>query len=506
MELNTFNTKEGLIDLHIHSDYSYCDSEYMQTGVKPLNLLEELKNFSNTFNSEVVFSLTDHDNTLGAKEIKNEIDLNSDKYPKVKFISGIELSVSCKSLGTYKVEKENNFFAKNEEENIFEDIHLLGYNYDVENPTLNYYSQINSLAYENTFKYKNKRYPYGKIIFAGKNYLEKLGKKIPFEDFLDFKIESGNRDRKSLFQNINNFCIYCAKDLGIDAEIVKKMNVFLLGGKDTDILNNKLNVKYLNECNLIENSKLDVLEAMSMIEKAGGITVLAHPKTIEFNSEYLSHINVYEDKYGFLPKRVNGTLTSVNFCNYINNQIQAKENMLRFILSKLIYKARNPMTGEKLKGLMGIELLHKRNMHVNYFNMLANLCQSYNLYTTGGSDKHGCLNEQILSLGQVMPLSIERQFTKSDKKKIMFSIYNCAFVDDILRNNNIERKKNNHQIELLARLDNKYAILYYHNIKKLITSYANIDYSDFANRLKLNKSPNKKKKYKPKINFENIKE
>lgn len=505
MEINTFNTTEGIIDLHIHSDYSYSQDEYMKTGVKPLELLKEIKEFSDKFGGQSVFSLTDHDNSLGAKEIVEKISSNPEAYKKVKFISGIEFSVCCESIGTYSKTENDKIFK--EEKSIVNDIHLLGYNYDVNDPTINYYSKLNSLNFTDTFNYNGCRYPYGKIVLAGMNYLNRLGYPIALKEFLDFKIERGFIEKQAFLKNVNNFCLYCYKKLNLDKEKIKKMRFFLLGINPKKLFKEKktseVSAEDVDFKNVI-NAKLDIMEAMSIIEKAGGVTVLAHPNNIELSPEYVNLFKKSDEK-GFITEKSKKRFISKTFQDYVKKETDAKKKLLDFILKKLVLEAYDPATGEKLQGLIGIEVLHRANMFIDYFSILTELGEKYNLYSTGGSDRHGSLKKNVFSIGQIMPNFIEKKFPKSDMRKPMFSIYGCTFIDDILEGNALERKSGNEYIEILAKKKDKLAIFDYFNVKRFISTYAKIDYYEKLKTCDFYKRGSSKfKKFQPEIKFQPI--
>lgn len=75
-------------NLHIHSTAS-------DGKLSPLEILNQAVECSKKLPSDekFIFSLTDHDSISGVLEIADEITKNPDKYSKLKFIPGVELSV-----------------------------------------------------------------------------------------------------------------------------------------------------------------------------------------------------------------------------------------------------------------------------------------------------------------------------------------------------------------------------------------------------------------------------
>lgn len=82
------STKNFRANLHIHStksDGQLSPVEILDQALEQANKLPE--------NEKFIFSLTDHDNVDGVVEIIDKIVRDPDKYKKIKFIPGLELSV-----------------------------------------------------------------------------------------------------------------------------------------------------------------------------------------------------------------------------------------------------------------------------------------------------------------------------------------------------------------------------------------------------------------------------
>lgn len=464
MEINTYNTTEGLIDLHIHTNYSSNKNEFMNMDLYPEDLLSEIKEYTDKFGCHSAFAITDHDNILGAKEVYKIIKNAPEKYKNITFIPGCEFYVTCESLG----------ICEQRDKSILHSMHLLGYNFNINDKVLNYYSNIKSIKPGDYFVFCNDYYPYGSIIIAGKNFLNKNGSNFSLSDFLDFELKTGNEHL--YVENVNRFYDYCETKLKVKKETLDSLYNNLLGLSENYFYKRKkrLDPKDVDPINTIMNNKLDVMEIMSIIENAGGVSVLAHPNLIRLNDFYTSNKNDY---YDFVPDKVN-VIDFITFQNFVDAQLQSKKNILNHVVRSLVERAYDPNTGKKLKGLMGIELLHSTNIQQNFFSILTNLLEKYNLYATGGSDKHGSYNKEILSIGQIMPSKIEEVFPKLDKTKATFSIFGCKFVDDIIEKNKLTRKYGNHQIDMLAKTSKNFEIFDYRNIKRFVKEYGIREYSN----------------------------
>lgn len=483
-QINTYNTTEGIIDLHNHTNYSASNEDYMKLNLFPKDLLEETLNFSNKFNCPVTFSTTDHNNILGTKEIYNIINNNPEKYKKINYITGCEFSVSCVSLGNYK-----NY--NKETKSVFHSLHLLGYNFNVNDKTLNYYSKLKSIGEGEYFCKYNIHYPLGAIVIAGKKFLNNQGYKFPLSYFTNFElIKSSRGSKKNFIENVKNFCTYCKNNFSIKEKIIEDMSLYLLG-LPKDYFSKKKKSKHFNineedidYYNVVSNSKLDIMEMMSIIENAGGVSVLAHPNLIRLHETFLKNSKKYAKNqfYRFIPKK--RKKDEINLNDFISQNIKIKAEMFDYIINTLANKANDPVTNKKLNGIVGLELLHSSNMSKEYFEILCDLAEKYNLYTTGGSDKHGDYFKNTLSIGQIMPLNIEEKFTKKDIKQVIFSIKNCKFIEDILNKRKLERKSGNNDIKILVKTPRRVSVFDLDTIKKFVKKFSRSNFHYLFNKSK----------------------
>lgn len=482
-QINIYNTSEGIIDLHTHTNYSFSNEDYMKLNLFPKDLLKEVLNFSNKYNCPVTFSTTDHNSILGTKEIYNIIKSTPEKYKNINYITGCEFSVSCVSLGNYK--------NKNKEtKSVFHSIHLLGYNFDVNDETLNYYSKLKSIEEGEYYNHNNTRYPFGTIVIAGKKFLNEQGYKFPLSYFTNFELTKSFGDSKKTFiENVKRFCNFCETKLSVNEKVVKETLLHLLGLPKDYLYKIKKFKKFrireedIDCHNVISNSKLDVMEMMSIIENAGGVSVLAHPHLIRLHETFIKNSKKIKSQYNkFIPLNIGKNMPNLN--ELIDKNIKIKSEMLNYIVDTLANNAIDPVTNKKLKGIVGLELLHSSNMTKEYFGGLCDLAEQYNLYMTGGSDKHGDYFKNTLSIGQIMPLNIESQFTKKDIEQVIFSIKNCKFIEDILNKRKLERKNGNSDIKLLIKTPRRASVFDLDTIKKFVKKFSKSDFSYLVNKSK----------------------
>ena len=232
----------------------------------------------------IAFALTDHDTTSGIDEALNEAELINDFSP-IKVIPGIELSAEYKG----------------------KDIHILGLNIDYRN------------------KEFQKKIEYFRNIRAERNV-----KMIKLLNKHGFKITEEQLQERF-------------KDAVITRAHFAIMLVECGYVKDKDIAFKK----YLNPgcpC-YVPRTRINVIDAISLIHLANGKAVLAHPLLYHFSEEELD------------------SLVSL-----------LKEN-----------------------GLQGIEAIYSSNKW-NDESRMKQLAKKYDLFITGGSDFHG-LAKPTLDLG-----------------------------------------------------------------------------------------------------------
>ncbi|MDD4110707.1 MAG: hypothetical protein PHS54_04055, partial [Clostridia bacterium] len=446
----------------------------------PRDLLKEALDYSNKYDCPVTFSTTDHNSILGTKEICDIINNNPEKYKKINYITGCEFSVSCESLGTYK-----NY--NKETKTIFHSFHLLGYNFDVNDKVINYYSTLKSLSSGDYFSTDNARHSFGSIVLAGKKFLNRKEYDFPLSHFTDFKLIKGLGDSKEAFiENINKFYNFCKDNFSIKESVMNDMFLHLLGlpndyfskmkiKKSKHVRINREDVRY---CNVIHNCKIDVMEMMSIIENAGGVSVLAHPYLIRLHEAFIRNSKIYAKNkfYKYIPLEIT-ELETMGMNNFISENVRKKSEMVEYVVKSLTDNAIDPITRKKLKGIVGLEILHSANMTKESFDIFTDMVEKYNLYATGGSDKHGDYYKSIFSVGQVMPLSIENKFTKKEIPQAIFSINSCKFVDDLLEKRKLSRRPGNNEIELLIKTPRRVNIFDFETTKKFIKKFSRSEFN-----------------------------
>ena len=138
--LTRATTTEGFVDLHNHTDRGYCEFEH-GVQVTPLQLLEEMYEYSEKYNKPITFSITDHNNTEANNEIMTVIAQNPEKYKNINYIPGVEYSCSADSLGVC--------YGKNRSGEVVEKpiikgnrIHMLAYGMDSNDPDIVYLNTL----------------------------------------------------------------------------------------------------------------------------------------------------------------------------------------------------------------------------------------------------------------------------------------------------------------------------------------------------------------------------
>lgn len=124
--INKIRSKEGFVDLHIHTNDSYGE-EMDLMNLSPEELLESIYLYTlNNDHCPVTFAVTDHNSIEAVTKIRKIIENDKDKYAHINFISGCEFSCSAGSLGTFT---NLNGYRRN----IAKNFHMLAYNFDENN-------------------------------------------------------------------------------------------------------------------------------------------------------------------------------------------------------------------------------------------------------------------------------------------------------------------------------------------------------------------------------------
>lgn len=340
--------KKGLIDLHIHTTYS-------KEGIKTSP--EEILNLA-IINGVETLAITDHNTTLGCISAMTTIKKTPELYEDLNFIAGIEISCDTTSVLSYRDEDGHL------RSSLAGGVHILGYGIDPYNQgfldlarfyssdmgkrTLAIYKYIRrfynievdkNVLYETVTKvwqaFKSGKYSIGEVaenvlahaLTSGRN--APMGKKNQLENFFKKVI---NRDQDT-FKDFN----------------YRVSRVFNVSGDALD-----------------EMAKQDILEMMDLIERSGGVAVLAHPTF-------------------YRPKR---ELSVADF----------------ELLSEFIEKVTthyDELKGEFRRGIVGIELLHGSSFDDQFrFKFYNNIIKNKGLFITGGSDSH-ISNVKMNNLGYI---------------------------------------------------------------------------------------------------------
>lgn len=408
--LNRITSQQGFIDLHNHTDYSF-GWEMGLMHWSPLNYLEEAREYADKYNKPVTFAITDHNNVNANRKILAEIKKNPEKYKNIRYIPGCEYTVSCDSLG-HCYDKDGN------EKPIVSDnrLHMLAYGMDLENPTIKYLNDCMSTAKRHVREYVTKYKPvkFGNIIFATRAWLKTKNIDTQLSDFQD------DCQLQKTFD----------ETVGVVDKFLR--NKYKLSEKDM-----KEWSKFVNDKdNIIKYTKIDVQELMSIVEKAGGYTVLAHP-VYAGPSEDFQHIDDPDNKDPRNDKLRNLAFDDVSYKRLPEDlkqrNLRKMENYYDYIYRSLTIHAKNPITGEKLQGIVGHELMHSANQKNQYkFDVMMKTGDKYGLYCTGGSDSHGFLNKYVIP-SRVVGSQVQKYDTNYDSYTSAYALVKCNFADDFIK-------------------------------------------------------------------------
>ena len=354
--------KKGLIDLHIHTTYS---KEGITT--KPSDIIEQA-----IIKGVETLAITDHNTTMGCIQALKYIERNPDLCKDLNFITGIE--ISCDTTNVISYEDENGHLRSA----LAGGVHMLGYGIDP------YHQGYLDLArFYGT--------PTGMRTLAIYKYIKRYYEIEVNKDVIFNVVKEAETDLKAgvepeyVYDSILHRCLTTGRNAPLGrknqyqnfAKNIIKRNPqvyedFLFRVKKTFEAKNS---------ELDEIAKQDIFEMMQLIEDSGGVAVLAHPTF-------------------YRPKR---ELSVADF----------------ELLSNFIEKVTghyNEYTGEFMRGIVGIELLHGSSFDDQFrFKFYDNLIKSKGLYITGGSDSH-IVGEKNNNLGYI---------------RHNFSIKKLQFVDDL---------------------------------------------------------------------------
>lgn len=441
-------SRNGIVDMHIHSDSSFGD-EHGKIGATPMQIFGDLANFANETNQTISFSITDHNNFKDVQQIVEEIERNKEEYKNINFITGCEFSVTGDSFGQFR--KGDGTFS-----NLTPSFHMLAYNFNPYDERLLYYS---SLIDDTGLKFKRQNivFSYGAYVLAAKKFLEEFGIKTDILAFKDFKFDP-NLDES---QNVENLMWHT---LSLDLDFSKLLEKY----SKKYLVVNAFKEYTQKTSNLINAKYLDVFEVMEYVEQAGGVCVLAHPSLFQKNlvkPEYIDTNDEFNKRYEKFEHRQD----FMDYCMYeLCNPNKLKKN------------------GEKLKGIVGIELYHPDcQSSKNNFDQLCSYVDQYGLYVTAGSDTHYNLTKTIVP-GSVISNNIESyakaKYNLPKSLDCNFAITSLKLIDDLKTGKIIQRNSTNKIEDVCVECNAK------GNIK---TNHKAI--SQFINEIEIWDSQNKQK-------------
>ena len=113
--------------------------------------------------------------------------------------------------------------------------------------------------------------------------------------------------------------------------------------------------------------------------------------------------------------------------------LRAMENYYDLIYRKLSIEAKNPITGKKIHGIVGHELLHPLNQTNPYkFQIIMEAGDKYGLYCTGGSDSHGDLYKYIIP-SRIAGALVQHYDTDYPPTISAYSLFYCRFAEDYFK-------------------------------------------------------------------------
>lgn len=282
-------------------DYHF-HSTFSDGTKRPTELVKWYKN-----NGYDEIALTDHDGIDGIKEAKIAAEALG-----IQVISGVEISTNL------KVDFKNKPI----------DVHVLGYRFDENNPNL-----ISKLSELKQFRAKRNDLLIDK--------LNKMGYEISYEDIL----RCTNRSNQTYIGKPN------IADTLVDKGYIKSRDEAFEDGKFLES----------PEIKAIKKEKMNIADAIALINDAGGIAVIAHPMEIFKEEKYFVEAGMEESSN--IPK----------------------EDYGKQVFFKWLFEVLKEL---KKIGLGGIECYHP-SATVDDSHSLVKIAEKLKLHITRGSDYHG---------------------------------------------------------------------------------------------------------------------
>lgn len=413
---NKILSKKGFVDLHNHTNDSYGE-EMDKMNLSPEELLESVYEYTQLNSCPATFALTDHNSIEGDQKIDLLIKSNPKKYENINFIPGAEFTCSAGSLGTIT----NNL---GHVKNIFKNFHMLAYGFNPYDEDLAFLCKLHSTRRQNTITLTTNngviKISAGAYVLAIKNILKDYGINLTLNEFKDVNLNTDGIDEHHYI----NYLIKYIEKFSLP-EMIKKDIFYQLSNR-----------------NMITLGRLDCMEVMEIVQNAGGYCVLAHPCLLKLGS--WSKEDPAKTEETFKTKLSN---VGINFGE--NSSIRT----LAFQYCAYILKneARNPVTGKRLTGIVGIETLHSTVREPLLLKKLVQTARDNSLYITGGSDSHGNLI-QAEYLGKFLPID---SLSKPNVNTLYMT--NNLFAENLLSGKikeNVNCNKNfDQQIEITKVID-----------------------------------------------------
>lgn len=343
--------------------------------------------------TQCTISITDHQNIQGSKEAIKLIADNPDKYKAINFITGIEVNAGLRCIS----ENKDGY-------SLFKKCHALAYNYDINDPSFNTYSNLYNwkMDYDyNKIEHKDGRdrvvikkidLYIGRMVLLAKKEIRKYANIIiPMND-LEFLLQYDN-----IYEVKNQFLKYVTKKYKLNDKV---KNI---------IRRDCFNFSPVGNENALNGGKWELDEYMQAIKNAGGQFSIAHPYSIQKKDSYQQERKIV---YEFIDKLIEATnepkfavfkrltlfdKTSIRENISAVNALTGKKYDYKEIYDFYVdyyYSHYMQYFVEKIISLrgdndFGFEIFNKLNINGAKGKVLYDIAKKYDLYLTGGSDHHG---------------------------------------------------------------------------------------------------------------------
>ena len=338
--------KKSLIDLHIHTLYSQEGIKTSPSDIIDLAIIKGVE----------TLAITDHNTTMGCISALKYIEKNPELFKDLNFITGIEISCDTTSALSYRDEQGHL------RSSLSGGVHLLGYGI---NPYDQGYLDLTCYYSSDTGKRTLAAYK-----FIRRFYGISVDKHVLYDIISDLekRVDDGEYTQDDISLEILERALTTGRNapLGRRNQYINFYKKVITRDKQTfeDYLYRMRRLFSAKEDQLDQMARQDIYEMIELIEKTGGVAVLAHP----------TH---------YRPKR---ELAIADF------------ELLEQFIDK-VTSHYNEYTGEFMRGIVGIELLHGSSFDDQFrFKFYDNLIKNKGLYITGGSDSH-IVNTKINNMG-----------------------------------------------------------------------------------------------------------